>query len=163
MNINLEYFLKAITAYGSDIHTYEGFYTEANKDRFMQWLKEEPKVSDTILFRGYTFDKSYYEDAAFHVGRIIGLDQLTQGSLPPAFTPDLIRAACYVREFGETDVSETVSVLFKVKAQGKHFVNISQWSYYPEEHEHRCTYDVRLKVIDLSLNGSYLLVNLEEV
>ena len=55
---------------------------------------------------GYTFDKQYFEDYFFDVGKIIGEDKLTQKS-NPSFTTSLIIAVSYIREFCETSLSST--------------------------------------------------------
>ena len=59
-----------------------------------------------IIYRGYTFDKQYFEVCFFEVGKIIGEDKLTQKS-NPSFTTSLIIAASYIREFCETSLSST--------------------------------------------------------
>ena len=60
-----------------------------------------------LRYIGYTFDKQYFE-----VGKIIGEDELMQQS-NSSFTTSLIRAASYIREFGETSLSSTKVVSFQ--------------------------------------------------
>ena len=57
-----------------------------------------------LRYIGYTFDKQYFEDYFFDVGKIIGEDKLTQKS---SFTASLIIAVSYIREFCETSLSST--------------------------------------------------------
>ena len=49
-----------------------------------------------LRYIGYTFDKQYFEDCFFDVGKIIGENKLTQKS-NPSFTTSLIRAVSYIR------------------------------------------------------------------
>lgn len=65
-----------------------------------------------LRYIGYTFDKQYFEDYFFDVGKIIGKDELMQQS-NPSFTTLLIRAASYIREFCETSLSSTKVVSFQ--------------------------------------------------
>ena len=82
-----------------------------------------------LRYIGYTFDKQYFE-----VCKIIGKDELMHQS-NPSFTTSLIKAASYIREFGETSLSSIQEVLFEIQTTGKYFVDISSLSYYPEENE----------------------------
>ena len=65
-----------------------------------------------LRYIGYTFDKQYFDDYFFDVGKIIGEDKLTQKS-NPSFTTSLIRAVSYIREFGETSLNSTKVVSFQ--------------------------------------------------
>ena len=65
-----------------------------------------------LRYIGYTFDKQYFEDYFFDVGKIIGEDELMQQS-NSSFTTSLIRAASYIREFCETSLSSTNVVSFQ--------------------------------------------------
>lgn len=155
--------IKAMTAYGGeDYPAFEEHWNDENIALFQQWLKEQPKVSGLTLYRGYTFDRSYFNDAMIEAGRIIGVDQLTQEQLP-SFTTDYMRAARYVNEFGEVCLSDTVRVLFIIRAHGKAFVDISSLSHYPEEHEFKCTDDVNLYVERVRHTSSFTEIYLSEV
>ena len=70
-------------------------------------MNEHTKLNGVTIYRAYTFDKQYFE-----VGKIIGNDELMQQS-NPSFTTSLIRAASYIREFGETSLSSTKVVSFQ--------------------------------------------------
>ena len=95
-------YIKAITSYGGDKYdVYEQFFTPENRQEFKQWLNKQPKLNGVTICIGYTFDKQYFE-----VGKIIGEDELMQQS-NSSFTTSLIRAASYIREFGETSLSST--------------------------------------------------------
>ena len=95
-------YIKAITSYGGDKYdVYEQFFTPDNRQEFKQWLNKQPKLNGVTIYRVYTFDKQYFE-----VGKIIGEDELMQQS-NSSFTTSLIRAASYIREFGETSLSST--------------------------------------------------------
>ena len=95
-------YIKAITSYGGDKYDdYEQFFTPENRQEFKQWLNKQPKLNGVTICIGYTFDKQYFE-----VGKIIGEDELMQQS-NSSFTTSLIRAASYIREFGETSLSST--------------------------------------------------------
>ena len=80
-------------------------------------MNEQPKLNEVTICIGYTFDKQYFE-----VGKIIGEDELMQQS-NSSFTTSLIRAASYIREFGETSLSLTQEVLFEIQTTGKYFVD----------------------------------------
>ena len=100
-------YIKAITSYvGDKYDDYEQFFTTENEQEFKQWLNKQPKLNGVTIYRGYTFDKQYFEVCFFEVGKIIGEDELTQKS-NPSFTTSLIRASSYIREFGETSLSST--------------------------------------------------------
>ena len=101
-------YIKAITSYGGDKYDdYEQFFTTEIEKEFKQWLNEHTKLNGVTIYRAYTFDKQYFE-----VGKIIGKDELMQQS-NPSFTTSLIRAASYIREFGETSLSSTKVVSFQ--------------------------------------------------
>ena len=142
-------YIKAITSYGGDKYDdYEQFFTPENEQEFKQWLNKQPKLNGVTIYRGYTFDKQYFEDCFFEVGKIIGEDELTQQS-NPSFTTSLIRAASYIREFGETSLSSIQEVLFEIQTTGKYFVDISSLSYYPEENEIKVCDGFKLKIIGI--------------
>ena len=106
-------YIKAITSYGGDKYdVYEQFFTPENRQEFKQWLNKQPKLNGVTIYIGYTFDKQYFEDCFFDVGKIIGEDKLTQKS-NPSFTTSLIIAASYIREFCETSLSSTKVVSFQ--------------------------------------------------
>ena len=88
------------------------FFTTENEQEFKQWLNDQPKLNGVTIYIGYTFDKQYFEDCFFDVGKIIGEDKLTQKS-NPSFTTSLIIAASYIREFCETSLSSTKVVSFQ--------------------------------------------------
>ena len=101
-------YIKAITLYSGDKYDdYEQFFTTENRQEFKQWLNKQPKLNGVTICIGYTFDKQYFE-----VGKIIGEDELMQQS-NSSFTTSLIRAASYIREFGETSLSSTKVVSFQ--------------------------------------------------
>lgn len=80
---NVEGFIKAITSYGGeDYLQFEEWYTPQNAIRFQAWLKDQPKVSGRTLYRGYTFDKRYFQDANFFVGGFVGGDGLSSSITP---------------------------------------------------------------------------------
>ena len=106
MNETIQGFINAITSYGGDDYDlFEAYYTPQNEIRFQAWLKGQPKVDGVTLYRGYTFDRRYFEDADMKLGGYIGIDQLTQANLP-SFTTDLFRASMYVNEYGEIGLDE---------------------------------------------------------
>ena len=141
-------FVKAITSYGGeDYFRYEDSYTQENRDAFERWLEKATKVSGVSLFRGYRFEERYWEDCMIDEGSIIGEDQLTQELDLPAFTTGPLRAVKYMSEFGEgMYVDNSVKVLFEVHTSGKYFVDISEYSRYREECEHRCIRNTKLLV-----------------
>ena len=160
---NVEGFIKAITSYGGeDYPQFEEWYTPQNAIRFQAWLKDQPKVSGRTLYRGYTFDKRYFQDANFFVGGFVGVDALTQESMP-SFTPSILRAARYVNEYGEVGLDDVVRVVFIIRTNGKAFVDIASFSHYPEEEEHKCTDDVLLKVKRIAWPVGVTQIELEEV
>lgn len=161
MNEKIEGFVKAITAYGGDCESYEGYYSEENAMLFLKWLKDQPKVKDTTLYRGYTFNASYFNDGCYDIGAIIGVDALTQESLP-SFTSEMVRACRYINDFGEIGFDDTVRVLFTINTHGVSFVDISSMSYYPEEKEFKCLDDVRLKVTSIKKRGAFVEIALDE-
>ncbi len=160
---NVEGFIKAITSYGGeDYPQFEEWYTTQNAISFQVWLNCQPKADGVTLYRGYTFGRSYFEDADMRLGKVIGVDQLTQETLP-SFTPDLIRASMYVNEYGEIGSDDGVRVLFVVRTKGKYFVDISELAYYKEERQYNCVNDARLKIVAFQRNGSCLQIELKEV
>lgn len=143
---NVEGFIKAITSYGGeDYPQFEEWYTPQNAISFQAWLNCQPKADGVILYRGYTFGRSYFEDADMRLGKVVGVDQLTQETLP-SFTTDKIRASLYMNEYGEIGSDDGVRVLFVIRTKGKYFVDISELSHYKEERQYNCVDNVRLKV-----------------
>ena len=159
---NIQGIIKAMTAYGGDCEDYEHFWNDDNIILFNEWMRQQPKVSGITLYRGYTFDESYFNDTGIEVGAVIGEDALTQESLP-SFTSDMLRAANYVNEFGETELTCVVKALFVIVTHGKAFVDISRLSYYPEENEYKCTDSVKLKVVAFERKAGLWQITMEEI
>lgn len=153
--------IKAMTAYGGDCTEYESFWSDENLQLFNLWLTGEPKVKDVTLYRGYSFNETYYNDAAFEVGKVVGVDALTQAS-HPSFTSSMMRAVRYMDEFGDVGIDGQVRVLFVIHTHGASFVDISARSYYPEESEYKCQNDVRLKVTGVTRKSGFYQIDLEE-
>lgn len=163
MNETIQGFINAITSYGGDDYDlFEAYYTPQNEIRFQAWLKGQPKVDGVTLYRGYTFDRRYFEDADMKLGGYIGIDQLTQANLP-SFTTDLFRASMYVNEYGEIGLDDAVRVLFVIRTHGRGFVDISEYSWHKEEREHKCLDSVRLQIREFQLKGGIMQITLEEV
>lgn len=158
---NFNGIIKAMTAYGGECHDFDKYWNDENVALFKWWMSVNPKVSDVTLYRGYTFDARYFEEANIEEGKQIGVDSLTQ-DIMPAFTTDKIRATIYMNEFGEIGLEDSVRVLFVIHTTGKAFVDISELSYYPEESEYRCTDDVCLLVRSITNRAGYKLIELEE-
>ena len=159
---NVEGFIKAITSYGGeDYPQFEEWYTPQNEILFQEWMKDQPKVEVVTLYRGYTFDRMYFEASNFKVGDVVGVDALTQLSFP-SFTTSIMRASMYTNEFGETGLSDTVKVLFVVHTSGMGFVDVSQLSYYPEEKEFKCGNDTYFRVKSVERKAGYYKIELIE-
>lgn len=154
--------IKAMTAFGGDCTEYEHFWNDANIALFEKWMQAQPKVEKTMLFRGYTFDEFYYDDAGFRLGAVVGMDALTQSTLP-SFTTDMLRAVGYMYQFGEVDLDNVVRVLFAIETTGKAFVNIAPYSFYKDECEHKCTSSVKLKVTSFEKKAGFFIINMIEV
>lgn len=162
MNAIIYNTIKALTAFGGDCLDYAEFYTDDNLALLDKWLQAQPKVSDITLYRGYTFAEGYFNDADFSVGKIIGVDALTQVT-NPSFTADFLRAVNYIREFGEIGLENVVEVLFSVKTTGKTFVNISKFSYYKDEQEYKCPNTAKFKVVAIKKTHIYTHIELQEL
>ena len=153
-----------MTSYGGEEYaTYEAFWNEQNMATFKEWMKRQPKVK-RFLYRGYTFNRQYFEDAGFAVGKVVGMDALTQELSLPSFTTSLMRAVRYITNYGDVNISDAVRVLFLIEASARAFVDISALSVYPEEQEHKCMDNVRLKVISIKHKaGSSVQITLKEI
>lgn len=154
--------IKAMTAYGGDCEDYEHFWNDDNIILFNEWMRQQPKVSGITLYRGYTFDEFYYNEANFRLCSVVGSDALTQGVLP-SFTTDMLRAVGYANEFGEIGMDNSVKVLFSIKTCGKAFVDISNLSFYKSENEHKCTDSVKLKVVAFERKAGLWQITMKEI
>lgn len=157
-------FIKAMTAYGGDSYAeYEPFWNDQNAALFQAWMTEQPKANGVTLYRGYTFNQTYFDDACLEVGSEVGVDVFTQEFLP-SFTTGILRAVRYINDYGDVGLEDSVRVLFVVQTRGKAFVDIASLSRYPEEDEYKCLDDVRLRVVSIDqMAGCYLQITLEEV
>lgn len=157
-------YIKAITSANGNFYIEnEKYNSPENAEAFEEWLKGQPKSNGVTLYRGYCFEKLYWEDIGMTEGGVIDMDALTQSDTPPAFTESLLRAVRYMREFGEgVNLSESVNVLFEVKTEGICFVDISRYSYYPEEGEYRFPKDSNFVVENITENGCYKKIILKE-
>lgn len=148
-------YIKAMTSYGGDEYPkYMKYYTTENENAYVEWLKEQPKISGKILYRGYTFDEMYFSDGCYEVDSVINVDNLTQDTAP-SFTTDFIRACLYINEYGEIALEDRVRVLFVIHTKGKYFVDISKYSAYPEEKEYKCCNDLKLRIKSIKRKGGY--------
>lgn len=165
MEEKVKNYILATSAYGGD--GYESLslhYTPEGQEAFENWLEGEPKVSGVTLYRGYNFERRYWEDGMVEEGSVIGVDQMTQGVDLPAFTLGPLRAVNYMNDFGDGVVlGDGQKVLFEVETTGRAFVDISRYSFYPKEDEHRCTRQAQLFVVSVKQKGGYLEVKCREV
>ena len=160
---NIEGVIKAMTSYGSqEYENYSHFWNDKDIQSFSNWLLLQPKIKNLVLYRGYSFDRQYFNDANIVKDSVIDTDALTQESLP-SFTTDLIRACLYINEYGEIALEDRVRVLFVIHTKGKYFVDISKYSAYSEEREYKCTDNAKLKVISLTEKANYLQIELKEI
>lgn len=164
MNTIKEY-IKAVTAHGGDdFDSLQHGYTEEGRKAFEAWLDTMPRISGKTLYRGYCFDAQYWNDSCIKVGSSIVVDNMTQSFDLPSFTTELIRAATYMNEFGEGLLLDNrQKVLFRVETSGKYFVDISEFSHYPEEREARCVRDTALRVTDVKRRGGYVELKCTEL
>ena len=158
-----EEYIKATTAYGGDDYgNYSHLYTPEKRTAFEDWLAIQPRAAGVTLYRGYCFDRRYWEDCNVEEGDTIGEDQMTAELDLPAFTEGPMRAANYMNEFGGGVGWGGVKVFFEIRTSGKYFVDISPWSRYPSEREYRCVRDTRLAVVSVSVRGGFTKVVCEE-
>lgn len=157
-------YIKATTAFGGDYYPeYEQGYTGHNERQFTLWINDQSGVEGATLYRGYSFNETYWEDGMVEEGSVIGVDQMTQSIDIPSFTKSLIRAVNYMNEFGEVGLESRVKTLFEIETTGRYFVNISPWSIYPKEGEYRCKEATKLLVTEVKQKGGYLHVKCKEV
>lgn len=157
-------YIKATTAYGGDRYPeFEQGYSAHNELQFCLWMNEQPCAEGVTLYRGYSFNETYWEDGMVENGSIIGVDHMTQSPDLPAFTIGPLRAVTYMNEFGEVSLESRVKVLFEIETTGRYFVNISPWSIYPSELEYRCKETTKLLVTEVKQKGGYLHVKCKEV
>lgn len=158
-------YIKAITAKGGDGYdALKQFDTPEHREAFETWLEEQPKINGETIYRGFTFERGYWEDGFYRLedGRAT-IDNLTSGNNVPAFTTDSVRASIYINEFGNgIGFRDSVRVLFTVKTCGLYCVNVSPYSYYREEKEYRCTRDALFVVEGMVDKGSFIAVTLRE-
>lgn len=155
-------FIKAMTSYGGDYYDdYCDFWNTQNEAMYKEWLDEQKKVKDVVLYRGYTFNEDYYNDACFEVGSVVGVDALTQEFMP-SFTDSPLRAIRYINDYGDVGFDSSVRVFFVINTNGNSFVDISSLSRYPEENEYKCTDNVLLRVANIERMPTYWQITLNE-
>ena len=157
-------FIKATSAFGGDhFPEYSQYFTDDASREFDRWLETQPCVSGKTLYRGYCFDRYYWEDGGlYEPGDILTEDNFTQSIELPGFTESQLRAVGYMSEFGEgLEVYDRQKVLFEVRTNGKHFVDLSRLTFYPSETEHRCKRGTRVKVVSVK-RTSFIHIICEE-
>ena len=145
-----------------DYDKYSSFFNDENEKHFLKWMRYQRKETG-LFYRGYTFNKMYFEDCNFEVGKIIGIDELTQDIYLPALTRSKMRAALYTRGYGEICFDSSEKVVFEIEAVGKHIVDISKYSHYPKESECRCTPLFKCKIAEIKKMGGYLKIKAIEI
>ena len=156
-------YIKSITAYGGeDYHKYASGYTADNAKEFEGWLSEQPKVSGVTIWRGYCFEKSYWDNCNVQVGKVIGLPHLTEAVSLPSFTWGEIYSSLFMKMFGNgVGLDNQRKVLFRIHTSGKYFVDITPYLTYKSE-EYICMRDTRLKVTIVSNKQEYCFVECVE-
>ena len=159
-----EAYIKALSAIGGDMEDeYSAYLTEEYEQAYDTWLKGQPKVSGVTLYRGYTFDKRFFEEGLWGEGEVVSQYALSAG-FHPAFTLSPMRAAIYINDYGNAyDEFERVKVLFELHTSGKYMVDVSALSIYPQEDEHHCTEDAKFKVLSIKRTGGFTTIVMEEM
>lgn len=158
-------YIKATSAFGGDRYPeFSAYFTNEAAQEFEQWLETQHGVNGKTLYRGYCFERNYWEDGGpYEVGSILTEDSFTQSIELPAFTESPLRASGYMNEFGEgLEVYDRQKVLFEIRTKGKYFVNISGLTLYPSETEHRCKRGTRVRVVSIK-RTSFIHIICEEV
>ena len=153
-------YIKAITAWGGKHYSeFKDFHTRENQIAFEEWLERQSKANGTTLYRGCTFDESYYNDGNWEVGSVLWPIVLGGESdmEHPAFTLSPLRAIQY-----KADYQGDVPVLFTLVTKGKYMVDVSPHSFYPEEKEYRPTESARFIITKIS-GGYSKNIHLEEI
>lgn len=159
-----EAYIKAITAIGGDMEEeYSCYLTEECEHAFESWLRTQPKANGVTLYRGYTFDRGFFEEGLWEEGGIVSQYSLSAG-FHPAFTLSPMRAAIYINDYGNAyDELDRVKVLFELRTKGKYAVDVSALSVYPQEDEYHVTEDARFKVLSIKRTGGFTTIVMEEV
>ena len=152
-------YIKAITARGGDgYEEWEEYDNDFCEWCFDKWIEEQPRV-DRKLFRGYKMSKSKFD--RYQVGKIITCEDIYNRTYP-SFTTSEMRAVIYIQDYMVYD-DEEVKVLFSVECKGKYGVDISKYSYYPEETEHLFAKDASFEITEIKNKSSLKTIYLREV
>lgn len=153
-------YIKAITARGGNgYEEWEEYDNDFCEWCFDKWIEEQPRVTCT-LYRGYRMSLEQYGNLSYKVGSVVQPINIYNRPYP-SFTTSEMRAMLYVNDY-DVYSDDIVSIVYKIECKGKYGVDIQNYSYYPEEAEHKFISDAKFKITDIK-EGTIIRISLVEV